>query len=165
MADTGSVQDWTPKYESWRAKSLPMIQEGKTKVRFRAVEVGLVEEINFSDDLESVVLTIQMDKGTAPYLTDTTEFWVVKPRIVAGEVQGLDTLTKGAYIGMQPSDAGDKERQHENCREKAHFQTEGKNGKIDTHCHCEPLYDRISQNKKEQPRIPERQQTGGYIGQ
>ncbi|MDJ0786774.1 MAG: glycine/sarcosine/betaine reductase selenoprotein B family protein [Myxococcota bacterium] len=34
MSDAASLADWTPKYESWREKALPMIQEGKTKEAF-----------------------------------------------------------------------------------------------------------------------------------
>lgn len=86
------------------------ITVGKTKVRFRAVDVGLVEDIEISENLQSVVLSVKMDKGAAPFLRDDTKFWVVKPRIVAGEIQGLDTLTKGAYIAMEPSETGAKRR-------------------------------------------------------
>ena len=86
------------------------ITVGKTKVRFRAVDIGVVEDIEIAENLQSVDLKIKMDKGTGPYLRDDTKFWVVKPRIVAGEIQGLDTLTKGAYIAIEPSEVGQKRR-------------------------------------------------------
>ncbi len=35
-------------------------------------------------------------------LTDNTVFWVVKPRLFAGSVSGLETLLSGSYVGMMP---------------------------------------------------------------
>src|SRR6202007_407208 len=45
-----------------------------------------------------------------PLLTDKTIFWVVKPRIFAGNVSGLETLLSGSYIGMMPGQTGGKEQ-------------------------------------------------------
>jgi paraquat-inducible protein B len=36
-------------------------------------------------------------------LTEQTIFWVVKPRLFAGNVSGLDTLVSGSYVGMLPA--------------------------------------------------------------
>jgi paraquat-inducible protein B len=40
-----------------------------------------------------------------PLLTNDTQFWVVKPRLFAGNVSGLSTLVSGSYIGMMPGGA------------------------------------------------------------
>lgn len=76
--------------------------EGKTEVRYKDVTVGLVESIQLSDDLSSVIVEARMDNSIKPYLVDTTEFWVERARISAGEVSGLGTLLSGVYIGMDP---------------------------------------------------------------
>ncbi len=34
MSDTTSLASWTPTFESWRVRALPMIQQGKTKEAF-----------------------------------------------------------------------------------------------------------------------------------
>jgi paraquat-inducible protein B len=79
---------------------------GKTKIKYKDVEVGLVKSIDIGEDLKHVLVTVQMDKDARPYLTEKTRFWVVKARISAGTVSGLGTLLGGAYIGMDPVNGG-----------------------------------------------------------
>ena len=79
---------------------------GKTKVKFKDVEVGLVKAIDIEKDLKHVLVTVQMDKGAKSYLTGKTRFWVVRARISAGTVSGLGTLLGGAYIAMDPVNGG-----------------------------------------------------------
>lgn len=78
------------------------LEAGKTKIKFRDVVVGEVEEILLSESLDGVVVLARMNKAAKPYLTDKTRFWVVRARISAGEVSGLGTLLSGAYIGIDP---------------------------------------------------------------
>ncbi|GMQ89620.1 MAG: MlaD family protein [Gammaproteobacteria bacterium] len=86
------------------------LEAGKTKVKFKDVEVGQVEAIDLGADLEHVLVTVEMKAGSEPYLTDRTRFWVVRARISAGNVSGLDTLLSGAYIGLDPVEEGEKTR-------------------------------------------------------
>ncbi|WP_461210204.1 PqiB family protein [Desulfocurvus sp. DL9XJH121] len=79
---------------------------GKTKIKFKDVEVGQVENIEFTQDLLHVVVTARMIKGVERYLRSETLFWVVRARVTASEVSGLNTLFSGVYIGMQPSKKG-----------------------------------------------------------
>jgi paraquat-inducible protein B len=83
---------------------------GKTKVKYRSVEVGTVENVELSKDLEHVVVTAKMAPGARDYLREGTRFWVVRARVTAGEVQGLGTLLSGAYIGIDPAAEGRKTR-------------------------------------------------------
>jgi paraquat-inducible protein B len=46
-------------------------------------------------------------KQADPLLTTDAQFWVVKPRLFAGNVSGLSTLVSGSYIGMLPGTASD----------------------------------------------------------
>jgi len=82
------------------------IVAGKTKVKFKDVEVGQVTEVTLEDDIEHVLVTVEMTKGAERYLTDKTRFWVVRAQISAGSVTGLSTLLGGAYIGMDPVEKG-----------------------------------------------------------
>jgi paraquat-inducible protein B len=79
---------------------------GKTKIKYKDVEVGVVETIDIGDDLKHVLVTVQMDKDSKAYLTEKTRFWVVRARISAGNVSGLGTLLGGAYIAMDPVNGG-----------------------------------------------------------
>ena len=87
------------------------LEAGKTKIKFKDVEIGQVSDIAISEDFSHVVVTAKLKKGTGPYLTDKTRFWVVRARIAAGEVSGLGTLFSGAYIGVDPQTEG-KEQNH-----------------------------------------------------
>lgn len=78
------------------------LDPGKTKVRYRDVDVGTVQGVEVSPDLTGVVVTVRMVKGAARYLNQGTRFWVVKPRLGFGGVSGLGTLVSGSYIGMDP---------------------------------------------------------------
>lgn len=82
------------------------LEADKTKVKFKEVEVGKVTDIMLDTELERVVVTVQMHKEAAAYMTDATQFWVVRARVAAGEVTGLGTLFSGAYIGCNPSKEG-----------------------------------------------------------
>ena len=76
------------------------IEEGKTLVKMRSVNVGVVTDVAIASNYQNIVLTVQMDKGTDDMLRADTQFWVVKPRIENTGVSGLDTLLSGSYIEL-----------------------------------------------------------------
>jgi paraquat-inducible protein B len=82
------------------------LEAGKTKIKFKDVEVGQVEEIRLNPDLSQVMVTAQLTKDAKNYLSENTRFWVVRARIAGGGVSGLGTLFSGAYIGMDPGKPG-----------------------------------------------------------
>ncbi len=86
------------------------LEAGKTLVKFKDVQVGKVSAIELLDDLSGVVLTVEMQKNAEKYMTDKTQFWVVRARVAAGEISGLGTLFSGAYIGCYPSLKGKQTR-------------------------------------------------------
>ena len=79
---------------------------GKTAVRYRDVDVGQVTEINLAQDLGHVQLTIRMNADFKEYLTDRSQFWVVRPRVSARGISGLETIVSGAYIEVSPDNSG-----------------------------------------------------------
>jgi paraquat-inducible protein B len=64
------------------------------------VDVGTVKSIGFTADRTAVVVKAQMDKDAKPLLVDDARFWVVRPRIAAGQAFGLQTLLSGAHVAM-----------------------------------------------------------------
>ncbi|MBP1728909.1 MAG: Mammalian cell entry related domain protein, partial [Deltaproteobacteria bacterium] len=76
------------------------LEAGKTKIRYKDVEVGLVKSITIAKDLKQVIVTAELVKAATPYLVKDTNFWVVRPQISGGSVTGLGTLMGGAYIGI-----------------------------------------------------------------
>jgi paraquat-inducible protein B len=86
------------------------LEAGKTRIKYKDVDVGRVETIQLDGKLSHVRVTASMVPEIEPYLTDTTRFWVVRARIGAGEVSGLGTLFSGVHIAMDPGGKGKSER-------------------------------------------------------
>ncbi len=86
------------------------LQAGKTKVKFKDVDIGQVTTIRVTDDLHGVKVMAQLTSGSERYLTDQTRFWVARPRITASRVSGLETLLSGAYIAIDPVTDGKPSR-------------------------------------------------------
>ncbi len=82
------------------------IVAGQSRVRHKDVEMGAVETVALTPDLQRVVMTIRMNREATPLLTDKAQFWVVKPRFFAGAVSGLETLLSGSYIELLPAGSG-----------------------------------------------------------
>jgi paraquat-inducible protein B len=79
---------------------------GQSQVRYRDVTVGTLETIALAPDRARVVLTLRMNREAEDLLTSDTRFWVVKPRLFAGNISGLSTLLSGSYIGIEPGAPG-----------------------------------------------------------
>jgi paraquat-inducible protein B len=86
------------------------LEAGKTKVKYKDVEIGTVQTIELDKNLENVKLTVEMEKDAESYLKEETKFWVVRARVAAGQVTGLGTLFSGAYIGIIPASEGKSKR-------------------------------------------------------
>ena len=80
---------------------------GQTKVRHKAVDLGTVTAIRLSDDMSHVIVRVRMASEADPYLTDHARFWVVRPRLSASNISGLETLISGGYIEMDPGNGTD----------------------------------------------------------
>ncbi|SAK52787.1 mammalian cell entry protein [Caballeronia hypogeia] len=76
------------------------LEAGKTKIKFKDVDIGLVKSVALSDDFKHVVATAELRRDATKMLVDDTRFWVVRPRVAGGSVSGIGTLLSGAYIGM-----------------------------------------------------------------
>jgi len=87
-------------------KSADGLEAGKTKIKYKDVEVGRVGSIVLSKDLSHVIVKAEFVKGSKNYLSQNTRFWVVRARVAAGGVSGLGTLFSGAYIGIDPGKPG-----------------------------------------------------------
>ena len=85
-------------------KTAEGLEAGKTKIKYKDVEVGRVEEVELSEDFSHIVVTAQMDKSAAHYMNEGTRFWIVRPRIGLGGVSGLGTLVSGSYVELEPGE-------------------------------------------------------------
>lgn len=81
-------------------KNAEGLEAGKTRVKYKDVEIGLVSAVTLSRDLKQVEATAELVKDFQPHLVEDTRFWLVKPRISGGSVSGLGTVLSGAFIGV-----------------------------------------------------------------
>lgn len=82
------------------------LEAGKTKLRYKEVDIGTVSAIAIAKDRSHVIVTAKMAKQAEGLLVKDTKFWVVRPRVTLNSISGLGTLLSGAYIGL---DAGKSE--------------------------------------------------------
>ena len=85
------------------------IRTDETELRYRDVTIGLVEELEFSADLETVVAHIRVNKDIAPFIDAESQFWIVRPEVTTRGVTGLDTVLSGVFIqGTWDSEIGEE---------------------------------------------------------
>lgn len=75
----------------------------KTQVKYRNVLIGEVTAVDLAEDNKSVAATVALHKEAENFARAESKFWVVRPRIGASGVTGVDTLLSGSFIG---ADAG-----------------------------------------------------------
>lgn len=78
------------------------IEVGKTRIKYKSLDIGVVEGLRFSEDFARVLVLARMNKEAASFLRRGTRFWVVKPSLGVRGVSGLSTLISGAYIEIEP---------------------------------------------------------------
>lgn len=76
------------------------LEPGKTKLKFKELDIGLVKKVSLSEDRSQVLVTAEMTRAAADMMVEDTRFWVVRPRVANGGISGLETLVSGAYIGV-----------------------------------------------------------------
>ena len=84
------------------------ISADKTKVLYKGIELGVVSAVALSPDQNTVDVTVEFDQEDKKLLLNTTQFWLVKPRLSLQGISGLGTVLGGDYIAMDPGAIGGK---------------------------------------------------------
>jgi paraquat-inducible protein B len=92
-------------------KTAEGLEAGKTKVKYKNVDIGEVRLLVLSEDHSQIIVTVEFEKQAQNFLVDDTRFWVVRPRVGGGQVSGLGTLFSGAYIGLDIGHSATKRRE------------------------------------------------------
>ena len=87
-------------------KTAEGLEAGKTAVRYKDVQIGVVQSLRLAKDRSHVRVVLQLSKDADGFTAKDTRFWVVRPRLDTSGISGLNTLLSGAYIG---ADAGVEE--------------------------------------------------------
>jgi len=89
-----------------RFESAEGLEAGKTRIKYKNVDIGIVHSIELSDDRQSALVNAELARrGAGGFLAEDTKFWIVRPRFSGGQVTGLSTLLAGAYIGADPGES------------------------------------------------------------
>jgi paraquat-inducible protein B len=81
------------------------LEADKTQVRFKNVVIGSVGGIRLSKDRSRVIANVKFNKSASAFATEGTRFWVVRPRVGAGGISGIDTVLSGVFIGADPGNS------------------------------------------------------------
>lgn len=84
------------------------LEAGKTKVKYKEVDIGTVQSITLSEDRSQVLVSVQLKKEARSFTAADSRFWVVRPRIAGSGISGLSTLLFGSYIGADAGVSTDK---------------------------------------------------------
>ncbi|MFN3768211.1 MAG: MlaD family protein [Ectopseudomonas guguanensis] len=74
-----------------------------TLVRYKGLEVGKVENLSLTDDLQAVILNVRITQAAEQIAREGTRFWVVKPELSLTRAANLGTLVSGQYLEVQPA--------------------------------------------------------------
>lgn len=74
-----------------------------TPIRIKGLDVGKIEQVDLSNDLQSVLLTARITEVPERIAQTGTQFWVVKPELGLMKTSNLETLVTGQYIEVQPA--------------------------------------------------------------
>lgn len=94
-------------------RSAEGIEAGKTRVKYRDVDLGVVKQVRLAPDRKGVIVVAQMVGDARPLLVEDTRFWIVRARLTGGELSGLSTLLSGSYIGIDGGKSGSSRRDFE----------------------------------------------------
>ncbi|MEM8774985.1 MAG: MlaD family protein [Pseudomonadota bacterium] len=90
------------------------ITVGQTGLRYRDINVGLVEDVTFTEALDRVLVKVRLDKQVTDYVDSDARFWVVQPEVTTRGITGLDTVLSGVFIeGVWDAEPGGLERRFE----------------------------------------------------
>lgn len=78
------------------------IEVQKTRIKYKSLDIGVVETVSFSADFSRVEVRARLNKEAAHFLRRDTRFWVVRPSLSVRGISGLGTLLSGAYIEIEP---------------------------------------------------------------
>lgn len=85
------------------------MEAGKTKIKYKDVQIGEVKGLAIAKDRSHVVVTAELTKDARGLLVKDTRFWVVRARISGGNVSGLSTLIGGSYIGVDAGTSAERQ--------------------------------------------------------
>jgi len=86
------------------------IEANQTTLRYRGVRVGEVLSVQLAKEAKYVEVQARLDKSAESLAREGSVFWIVRPEVGAGGLQGLETIVSGPYIQVQPGNGGEQKK-------------------------------------------------------
>lgn len=86
------------------------IEAGRTRVKYKTVDVGIVEKVQLTEDFSQVEALVRFEPSAVDMLRRNTRFWIVRPELTLRGARGLETLLAGAYIEIDPGPGAPQQR-------------------------------------------------------
>ncbi len=78
------------------------MEPGKSPVKYRGAEIGLLKTVTLTHDHRRVDLTVSLDSSAEGLAREGSRFWIVKPEVGVQQIRGLRTIVSGNYITVAP---------------------------------------------------------------
>jgi len=79
------------------------LQAGQSQLKYKDIVFGTVKSLELASRQDACHHHRRDDPPGRAAADEGTLFWVVKPRLFAGNISGIETLLSGSYIGMLPA--------------------------------------------------------------
>ena len=77
-------------------------------VRYRGIDVGIVESVRLNQSLEKVEVDVRLLPSAEKIAVQGSRFWIVRPQLSLSGVSGLETAVGHKYIEVIPGPDGGK---------------------------------------------------------
>ncbi|MEH6824050.1 MAG: MlaD family protein [Motiliproteus sp.] len=77
------------------------LEAGVTPVMFKGLRVGTLTKLDYDKPQDKVVAEFKLTPEAEAELNENTRLWLVKPRLTASGISGLETLFKGNHIQIE----------------------------------------------------------------
>lgn len=89
------------------------LEAGKTLIKTRYVDVGMVTGIKLRENQVGVEITARVNNEAEHLLREDSQLWIVTPRISLAGVSGLSTILSGPFIELSPGMSGEEKYEFE----------------------------------------------------
>jgi paraquat-inducible protein B len=87
------------------------LRVGQTPIKYRGVVVGEVTKIGLTEDHKQVLVRARLLRQASQFASEGAVFWIVRPQLGWGNVQGLGTVLSGPEIQVLPGSGGQAKRE------------------------------------------------------
>jgi paraquat-inducible protein B len=87
------------------------LRVGQTPLKYRGVVIGEVTKIGLTEDHQQVLVRARLLRQASQFASEGAVFWIVRPQLAWGNVQGLGTVLSGPEIQVLPGKGDEPKRE------------------------------------------------------